>query len=212
MRNQIKLLAIFALSLFSAPHAHAADICATSLNFVQNCGFETGDLTDWTVSGTYSGPAYNGLLYGVENYNQYSGNYAAYFGSIGGEITLSQTLTNLIPSDVYTVTVELFNDTTPGNYVNNFSITLGGLTSQPLTQVAAGNYMIYTLRVGASSASPTLSLTSRNDAGFWNVDSIQVIQTGTPEPTALRLCGVSLALLSSYYFVARRRRLADRAA
>ncbi len=182
-----------------ASHAFAADVCATPSNFVQNCGFETGDFTDWTLKGTRSASANNGIYYGVENSNQYSGLYAAYFGAVGGEITLSQTLSNLIYSDVYTVTVEVFNDTTPqSNYLNNFSITLGNITSQPIKQVTADNYTIYSLKAGANSSSPAVSFTSRNDAGFWNIDSIQVLQTGTPEPSALTLSGIAFLVFAVY--------------
>lgn len=207
MRTTLKLLTFITIAVFGVSHAYAADVCATAANVVQNCGFETGNLSGWTVSGTDSAAANNGIYYGVENLNQYSGSNAAYFGPLGGEMMLSQTLSNLIVSDVYTVSLELFNDTTPDTgYINNFSITLGDRTTLPITQVAAGNYTLYKFVLSADSVNPVFSFTSRNDSGFWNLDSIQVIQTGTPEPPAAALCGTVLALMGGYCFALRRRR------
>ncbi len=207
MRTTIASLIISAIGLCGATHALAADVCSSSLNFVQNCGFETGNFTGWTITGTDSAPANNGLYYGVENSNQFSGNWAAYFGAVGGEITLSQTLNNLTPSFIYTITLEAFNDTTPDTgYINNIVLGLGNTTGQIASQVAARGYTLYSFSVGAAAASEPLSITSRNDAGFWNIDSIQVLQTGTPEPAALGLWGVGLTVFAGFYLAARRKR------
>lgn len=207
MRIPIVPVVIFAISLGGAAHAWAADVCSNPLNFVQNCGFETGNFSNWTISGTDSAPAGNGIYYGVESLHQFSGSYAAYFGALGGEITLSQTLNNLIPSFIYTVTIEAFNDTTPDTgYINNIILGLGAPSGQVASQVAADGYTLYSLTVGAAASSEVLSISSRNDAGFWNIDSIQVLQTGTPEPTPRALFGMGLAVLAGYYLVSRLKR------
>ena len=202
MRTGCIFLFAVVIGVCSGSRLSAADVCATSTNLVANCGFETGSFSSWTISGTDSVAADNGIYYGIENFSQYSGNYAAYFGAVGGEITLSQTLNGLIPSDVYTITLEAFNDTAPippALYTNNLGFTFGTTTGQVASQVAAGNYVLYTFVAAAPSTSTTLSINSRNDAGFWNIDSITAIQTGTPEPSGLALAGVGIALLAIYF-------------
>ncbi len=196
MRFVMTTLVLSVLGLGGGPHVFAADICATNQNLVANCGFESGNFSSWTLSGTDSGPLNNGIYYGIESYNQYSGNNAAYFGAVNGEITLSQPLT-VIPTYVYTITLEALNDTTPAsNYINNLIFSLGAVTTQVASQVVAGGYTLYTAEVYSQAASTTLAISSRNDAGFWNVDSIQVVETATPEPSALLLSFAGLAVLA----------------
>ena len=208
MRANLTILLTIATGLCAGSPAFAADVCASTSNLVANCGFETGDFTNWTVTGTDSAAANNGIYYGVENFNQYSGSYASYYGAIGGEITLSQTLNNLIPSDVYTITLEAFNDTAPGNYINNIIVSFGNRTGQLASQVSVGNYTLYTLIASATSTSSLLSISSRNDSGFWNIDSITAAQTGTPEPAAWTLSGLGAAFLT--VTMLRRRLLLER--
>lgn len=199
MRITLSTLAALIMGLGGC-HAFAADVCATAANVVTNCGFETGSLTGWTISGTDSAPANNGIYYGVENFNQFSGNDAAYFAALGGEINLSQTITGLMPNFIYTITVEAFNDTTPlGAYVNNIYIGAGLQMTEVASQVSADGYTKYTfVDGGITSSTETLSIMSRNDAGFWNIDSIQMIETASPEPSALALLGIGLVLLTLF--------------
>ncbi|HZS56896.1 MAG TPA: hypothetical protein VFA65_20995 [Bryobacteraceae bacterium] len=208
MRITSIMFVALTVSLCGALQALAADVCSLSpRNVITNCGFETGDFTGWTVTGTDSAPSNNGIYYGVENFDQFSGNDAAYFGAINGEISLNQALAGLIPDDIYTLTFEAFNDTTPtGVYINNLSVSLGGQTIPLASQVAADGYTLYTAIVGSHTASSTLSLISRNDAGFWNIDSVQMIQTGTPEPSAFQLLGAGMLLLAAFYWKTRPKR------
>lgn len=196
------------ISFCGGLQALAADVCLSSpKNVITNCGFETGDFTGWTISGTDSGQSNNGIYYGVENFNQFSGNDAAWFGALGGEISLNQALTGLIPDDIYTLTFEAFNDTTPlGIYVNNLSVSIGTDTIPLVSQAAAGGYTLYTAMIGSHTSSATLSITSRNDAGVWNIDSIEMIQTGTPEPADFKLLGVGMGALAALYWKIRPRR------
>lgn len=197
MRTATSVFSLIFMS-FGASSALAADVCTSAANLVANCGFETGDFAGWNLSGTDSSAVYNGLYYGIESSNQYSGNDAAYLGSLGGQLTLSQTINNTAIGNIYTVSFRLFNDTTPDtNYLNNFSATLANTTGVTLSQLPAGNYTLYSFQASATSTSAVLSFSSRNDGGFWNLDSIQVVQTATPEPSTVALFGSAFALLAA---------------
>lgn len=60
-------------------------------NLVANGDFETGNLSNWTLSGCDSSPAYNGIDYGVDQSDARSGAYGAYLGGFGGVLALTQT-------------------------------------------------------------------------------------------------------------------------
>src|SRR6267378_1982555 len=67
-------------------------ICdAITGNLVKNCGFETGDFTDWT---TIPAVPANNSNFGVDNRLPNSGTYAAFFEATGTfDDTITQTLT-----------------------------------------------------------------------------------------------------------------------
>src|ERR1700728_1754539 len=76
-----------------------SSICAAVAgNLVANCGFETGDFTGWTVTGS-DVPLSEGILYGVEGQDPIdliypnSGNYQAFVADLDtNATTLAQTL------------------------------------------------------------------------------------------------------------------------
>jgi hypothetical protein len=110
MKNQIKLmLAAVALVGFQAQ----------AQNLVQNPGFETGDFTDWTLTG-------NTGFTSVASGNQYvhSGTYGGQFGAVGSDGFLSQALSS--GSSLYDVSFWLYDD--GGGPNENFTASLGGVT------------------------------------------------------------------------------------
>ncbi len=94
--TQPGLLSLFcAAALWAAAHgpASAAGDCGTvTENLITNCGFETGDFTGWTRSGTTAMMAVNGSAYNIA---PSQGAYQATFGRMQGTGTISQTLPTL---------------------------------------------------------------------------------------------------------------------
>src|SRR5713226_2730052 len=68
-------------------------------NLVMNCGFETGDFTNWAQSG-------NTGFTGVDDLSANSGAFGAYFGPIGDLGYITQTLST-IPGQTYSLTFYL---------------------------------------------------------------------------------------------------------
>jgi hypothetical protein len=192
-----------AFCLFLAVPQSKADICGTTPgNLVANCGFETGDFTSWTLAGN-DVPGQGGVLYGVEGTDPIDGiapnsgsNQAFFADLVSNATTLSQSITT-VPTDQYTVSFYLAQDTTPSaGYSNAFSASFGGDTLVSLSAMPVQGYTEYSYTVDATSASSVLSLTFGNGLGEFLVDDISVVNdtpvATTPEPPAWTLMLVGL--------------------
>lgn len=199
MRTTLSIIALLGIAAVGSTQAKADDICAAVAgNLVQNCGFETGDLTNWTVSGTDSGANQYGYEYGVDQLEVYSGNYSAFFGAIGGVMDVDQT-TGSVAGQAYLVSFELGQDTTAFSpYVNNVNVTFDGISLLSGSQVAVTPYTNYSYVVTAVDSSAVLQFAFRNDTGYWGLDSVEV--EAIPEPSTLFLMGGVLLMAGAVYF------------
>jgi len=192
-------LGLVAATAFSTQALAGTSLCDANLqNQVQNCGFETGDFTDWTLSGTAVTTQSN--LYGVDGLSPASGSYEAYFGNQGAtlgvhtasdSLTLSQNL-DLTSNATFTVSFELMQDTSlTTGYTNYFAAIWNGATLMTDSAVAAFGYTLYTFTVTATGGGTNvLAFQFQNDAGYWDIDDISVIEV--PEPSSLAGLGVGL--------------------
>ena len=172
-------------------------------NIVANPGFETGDLTGWTISGAHSSPGEEGIYYGVDAADAHTGLYGAYFGPVGGVLNLTQTLST-IPGTLYSVSFWLAQAPTPPSpYVNSFAVSFGGTTLVSQTAVPAIVYTEYSFAQLANTTSTTLAFAFRNDVGFFSLDDVSVTAANSvPEPAS---CLLLTSALGSFLLVRRRR-------
>ena len=167
-------------------------------NLVKNCGFETESFTGWTET-----PATSGSDFTVEN-DAHSGNFAAFFGALTPEDTISQSIPT-IAGDAYSVSFFLMNqEGTPIG--NQFNAMFGSTNLLSLTDSGAFGFTEFTDTVVATGSSTTLSFAAFQVPAHFILDDVSVLPvtpvTAVPEPASLVLLGSALLVFG----VTRRRR------
>jgi len=167
----------------SGPTVDPPSLCdAISSNLVQNCGFETGDFTDWHVTNAASGS----LIF--VSGGAYSGNNAAWFGAVTYpyEDSISQILTDNVGA-TYTLSFFLSNDySAPGQAI--FSAYWDG-TDLFDASANAFPYTQYTFTV-TGTGSDTLQFSGVQVPAYYILDDVSVV--ATPEPGTLGLLGTGM--------------------
>jgi hypothetical protein len=172
---RIGILAV-ALGFISLQTAHAQ-------NLVQNGGFETGDFTDWTLSGDTT-------VVTVNNFNPHTGNYAADLGTTNGIGYLSQTL-NVTPNQPYYLSFWLSTDE---SVPNSLQVSFDGNTVDSFTNLGAG-YQIYQYLVTPIHANPVLQFAFQDNFGYIYLDDVRLgTSSATPEVGSLTGFGSLLVL------------------
>src|SRR5262249_24292785 len=138
----------------------ASECDAVLGNLVANCGFETGDFTDWALSGDLS-------YTGVDDVSSHSGSFGAFLGPIHDLGFMAQMLSTT-PGETYKLTFWLANagGGVDGGLSNHFQVYWNGslifdgidLPDFPYTQYEFNDLV-------ATSASTELKI------GFYNVPS-----------------------------------------
>ena len=188
--NKRVWLAMAGLVILTSPTWTVAAPCsAVAGNLVQNCGFETGNFTDWTVAANATGV----VTAGFAGEDPHSGTYFAALGDTSGSYpygTLSQTITD-VSGQTYTLSYWLESDGATPNYFDaNWDGTLiagSALTDTP-DQLSTG-YVNYTFTV-TGTGSDTLLFHEQNVPAYWAFDDISLAPTtatGVPEPATLGL-------------------------
>jgi hypothetical protein len=191
--NTLIMAAIRCSLMFTA----AAAFCVAhpaKANLITNGGFETGDLSGWTVSGAVSvGGTFPGFP------PPHSGNFQAFLEPSGG--SLAQTLATT-PGQSYTIDFWLANlPDQKGN--NSFTVTWGGVPIFSLLDANPFDYTEYTFNVTATSASTALQFdyTQITDLyATWLLDDVSVNPAGVGVPdggSTLPLLGFALLGLAA---------------
>ena len=157
-------------------------------NLVQNCGFETGDFTDWTGGGNFE----FSIVTSDSTYVN-SGTYGAQLGPVGSDGTLSQTISDTV-GGAYSLSFWLYNDNgTP----NDFSVQWNGTTILNVgTDVGPFPFTDFTVAGLVGTGSDTLQFSFRQDPLYWGLDDISLTSSSStvPEAGSMVLFGTALGL------------------
>lgn len=162
-----------------------------------NPGFETGDLTGWTL--TKGSVGCTDFSVGGSGTGPHSGSYAAEFGDVcaGDYDTISQALPTVVGTP-YTFNFYLAG---ADGSNNGQQVFWNGNLILNLTNFSQ-NYTLYTFTETASTSSTTIAFAGYNAPSWNGVDDVSVTASTVPEPASLVLLGLGSAAM----VVLRRRR------
>ncbi|HKH99471.1 MAG TPA: hypothetical protein VJ999_10215 [Candidatus Sulfotelmatobacter sp.] len=168
---------------------------AAQATTVFNGGFETGDLTGWTLtnSSVFDAVCQAGNPIGAATCIVHSGNYAMSLGHAGGVTTLSQSLATT-PGVMYNLEFYLANDNPSDVGVETFQVLWDGTSVYSLSSPQPSfPYTLVSLDVTAATNSTTLSFLAQQDPSQWFLDDVS-IQTIPEAATILTLASGLVAL------------------
>jgi hypothetical protein len=192
MRTYFFTCGILALLCCAAPgFGSTASICdGVSGNLVLNCGFETGDFSDWNVLNDDGNTLVEGSSFpdGVN-----SGNF---FAALGDEAatptTVGQTFSD-IAGTILTFSFYLYSDGEP----DGFAAQWDGETLLSLPDAPQQAYTLYSYTV-TGTGSDTISFSLQDAPGFDGLDDVVVVDpppSPTPEPSSPVFAVAALALI-----------------
>jgi uncharacterized repeat protein (TIGR03803 family) len=156
----------------SGPASIAATVAPVYSGLVLNGGFETGDFTGWTVSGSDTNDIFvdDGSQSGI---NPHSGNYLIALGPVGSVSYLSQTLATK-PGAAYSLSFWL---NIPDGLTNNeFLVSWGGETLFDETNLPAiPGWTNFQFSAVATNSNTVLQFGSEDDNSYLGLDDISVV-------------------------------------
>jgi subtilase family serine protease len=142
------------------------------LPLISNGGFETGDFTDWNLSGNVTNMFVTGSPVFV-----YDGNYSASLGPIGSLGYLFQIVPT-VPGQAYLLSFWVQNAN--GGLPSEFNVSWNGNIIYDQTNLPPFDWTNLQFVVTATGSSSTLQFGFRNDPQFFGLDDVSLNPTYIP--------------------------------
>jgi hypothetical protein len=155
-------------------------------NLLLNGSFQTGDFTDWTLSGNNDGNTFvTGPFDGYVSQDATDGFFAA-LGAVGSDVIISQSFSDNSGQDYAFSFYYNANGTQPSDISAFWDGTLLLSLTNPLTS----GYQQFTF-FETGTGLDTISFHARNDPDYDALDNVSVVS----EPSSLLLLGSGLVVL-----------------
>jgi hypothetical protein len=193
MKSYFYSIGVIALLCCAAPSfAASISICdGVEGNLVQNCGFETGNFSSWTVlnddgntnvernSFTLGGGVHSGT----------------FFATLGDESTIPTTLEQTFADIAGSTLTFSFYLATDGQ-ANDFTADFDGVPLLSLPDAPKEGYTEYSFTV-TGTGSDTISFTVGQAAGWDGLDDVVVVDppSAVPEPSSLAFLAAALGVI-----------------
>jgi hypothetical protein len=192
MKTYLFTIGTFALLCGATPgFANTASICdAVAGNLISNCGFETGDFSDWNVVNNDGNTAVEGPDFSTTGVN--SGNfYAALGDATSTPTTLEQTFSDGVGSTL-TFSFYVATDGSGGSLLADFD----GTTLLSLGNTTSDGYTEYSFTV-TGTGSDTISFVEEGAiGGYISLDDVVVVDPpAIPEPSSLAFAVAALGAI-----------------
>jgi hypothetical protein len=204
MKTYLVTSGILALLCGAAPSfAGTVSVCdGVASNLVQNCGFETGDFTNWTVLDNDGNTAVE-----PNSFNPPGSNSGEFFAALGDAsntpTTIEQTFSDVVGSTL-TFSFYYYSDGNPYTFTADWDGQNVLSLASAVTTTPQG-YTLYSYTF-TGSGTDTISFTEQDPIGVDGLDDVVVIDppSGVPEPSSLAFAAAALGLIA----LAHRRRAA----
>jgi hypothetical protein len=138
-------------------------------SLVQNAGYETGDISFWSLENdSYGLVDHLGYTSGI---SPHSGDYLLILGASGTIGTLSQTLST-VANQEYLISLWFYSPA--GNTTNEFSVLWNGTTLFEQANIAPAGWTNMQFIVTATSSSSVLQFRETVDPGYLGLDDVNV--------------------------------------